>query len=375
MKGAGVMTEKQPLRGERMPHVYTSRREPISEKLPRMGHDMQGSRRIVTVPDADPASAWNAFAQRQQQLRSERARPPKYVMASRTFAQTGVRATSGRMKAVRQLPQSQSMPVPARSHAVKKKSRWGWLWRLLSFLAMVVVLILGGHYLLSSNAFRIAQVNVVGTHNAKLVDEIQQMGMQGQNIFLLNVTALTQRIDTNSFVAHADLSKNWPNQITINVTERVPVLFWQTAQGVYSVDANGVVIAPAAQMPTTLHLITVLDGRKVSKSQLIQVGTHLNPADIAFAQTIFTRLPVLTGISTFTLRYDDSMGKSGTADGSYTVVGPTGWLAYLGNASDVNPLENRLVELQAILTLAQHQQLSLATIDLRYGLHPVYTLK
>jgi hypothetical protein len=34
-----------------------------------------------------------------------------------------------------------------------------------------------------------------------------------------------------------------------------------------------------------------------------------------------------------------------------------------------------LVELQRILTLAQKQQLHLATIDLRFGLRPVYTLK
>jgi hypothetical protein len=34
-----------------------------------------------------------------------------------------------------------------------------------------------------------------------------------------------------------------------------------------------------------------------------------------------------------------------------------------------------LIELQHILALAQEQQLQLATIDLRYGLHPVYTLK
>ncbi len=376
MKGADVMTERQLRRGDGMSRVYTSRREPISEPLPVVKRAKQGGQRVVTVPDADPTAAWNTFAQRQQQLRNGRTRPQKYVMVARTFAQTGVRATSGRMKAVRKLPQSQSMPVPARSSAQKKGSRWGWLWRLLSLFALLVVFILGGHYLLTSSAFRIAQVNVVGTHNAKLVDEIQQMGMQGQNIFLLNVTTLTERIGASPFVANVDLSKNWPNQITITVTERVPVLLWQTPQGVYSVDATGVVIAPAAQTPTSAHLITVIDGRKLGKNQMVQPGTRLDQADIAFAQKIFLRLPALTGITNFTLRYDNSSDNNGeTISGSYTVVGPGGWLAYLGNASDVNPLENRLLELRAILALAQHQQVSLATIDLRYGLHPVYTVK
>jgi len=56
-------------------------------------------------------------------------------------------------------------------------------------------------------------------------------------------------------------------------------------------------------------------------------------------------------------------------------VSSNGWLAYLGNADDSNPLDNRLVELQQILNYAQQQQLNLATIDLRFGLRPVYTLK
>jgi hypothetical protein len=50
-------------------------------------------------------------------------------------------------------------------------------------------------------------------------------------------------------------------------------------------------------------------------------------------------------------------------------------LAYLGSARDTNPLDNRLMELQQILTLAQKHQLNLATIDVRFGLRPVYTLK
>jgi hypothetical protein len=107
--------------------------------------------------------------------------------------------------------------------------------------------------------------------------------------------------------------------------------------------------------------------------QPIQPGVRLDQADVAFALQIFARLPQLTGINDFTLRYD-AMG-SGDAAGSYVVASPGGWLAYLGSANDTNPLDNRLMELQQILTLAQKQQLHLATIDVRFGLRPVYTLK
>lgn len=325
-------------------------------------------RRVVTVPTADPAVAWNTFSQRQERLRrerQERARPKTYVnMASRTLAQTGIRATSGRIKAVHRLPQSQSAPIPTRSGRVDVKRR-GWFWRLLGLFAIVGIVALGAGFALTSNAFRIEQVNVVGTHDSKLTDSIQQMGMQGQNIFLLDVAAMTGRIETNPLVESATLSRQFPNQLAVSIVERTPVLLWQTAQGSYSVDKYGVVIAPTSA--ATGHLLSVMDMRKPVKGQTVQAGTHLDAAAIAFAQTIFNRLPTVTGIMNFTLRYE--------SDGSYTVVGPNGWLAYLGNAQDTNPLDNRLIELQAILRLAQQQQLTLATIDVRYGLHPVYTTK
>ena len=87
----------------------------------------------------------------------------------------------------------------------------------------------------------------------------------------------------------------------------------------------------------------------------------------------FTRLQQLPGVPSFTLRYDVVPKQGG--QGSFIVVSSAGWLAYLGGAYDTNPLDNRLIELQQILSLAQQKQLNLATIDLRFGLRPVYTLK
>ena len=42
---------------------------------------------------------------------------------------------------------------------------------------------------------------------------------------------------------------------------------------------------------------------------------------------------------------------------------------------DTNPLGNRLIELHEIISLAQQAHLNLATVDLRYGLHPCLYFK
>ncbi len=375
------MTEKKPLREQRANHSYVQlpdarsqygergrnahrslRQEPVLEHV-RL-------QRVVTIPEEDPSLAWNSFAQRQEQLRRARSRPQSYVSAAqpiaRTYAQTGVRATSGRMRAVQRAQQAEASPIPSRSG--RKQMRKGLLWRILSFFAIVVVVVLAVNFAFTNNAFRIKQVNVVGTHNAPLISTIQRMGMQGQNIFLVNVQGLTAKVDAYPLVSSTVISKNWPNQLTVTVIERVPVLLWQTQHGTYSVDSQGVVIAPASETVGAEHLMTVVDTG--SKGQVLHPGTRLSQGDIVFAVNVFNHLPRIAGITTFTLRYDVTPEGS-----SYVVQSPDGWLAYLGSAQDSNPLDNRLIELQQIVSLAQQQQLTLATVDLRYGLHPVYTLK
>jgi len=54
----------------------------------------------------------------------------------------------------------------------------------------MVIGIVGITFALTSSTFRVQQVNVVGTSNTALVKNIEHMGMQGQNVFLLNTAAL-----------------------------------------------------------------------------------------------------------------------------------------------------------------------------------------
>lgn len=337
--------------------------------------------RTVSVPDSNFMAAWDTFSLRQEQMRRARARPKRYVKAvPRTYAQTGSYAPAGRARGLRRpLPYSSS-PIPRRSG--RTAMRRGFFWKLLSLFALVAVLAVGMHFAFTSNAFRIEQVTVVGTHNDALVRSIQQMGMQGQNIFLVNVESLAARIEETPTVASATLSRQWPNQLVVTIVERTPALLWQTAQGTYSIDSSGVVIAAAKDTPGANQYFTVIDVSKQGQnSAVLRPGMHLNRADIMYAAEMSNQLPKVLGTANFKLQYDGTlyanMGHNGknAGRGSFIVQSTNGWLAYLGNADDSNPLENKLLELQTILNWAQKKQLNVATIDLRYGLNPVYTLK
>jgi hypothetical protein len=290
----------------------------------------------------------------------------------RTFAQTGVPASEGKVRLVRPLPrQPHAVNIPARSG--RQKARSGSFWRrVVTMIALFAIGIVGVSFALSSTNFQIHQIDIMGTQNTRLVDDIQHMGIQGQNIFLLDAGDLTARIEALPMVDSVTISKQLPNLVIINVVERTPVLLWQTQQGTFSVDNKGVVIAPASDTTGIDNLTTVVDVSK-GVAQQIHPGTLLNAADIAFATQVNARLQHLSGVSPFTLRYNVAPSQGG--HGSFIVVSSNGWLAYLGGADDSNPLDNRLIELQQILHLAQQKQLNLATIDLRFGLRPVYTLK
>jgi POTRA domain, FtsQ-type len=328
-------------------------------------------RRVVTMPqEIVQPTRW---ADRQAHRRRAHTEPrTRNRSVKRTLAHTGIPAPEGQVRLIRPLPrQPLAAHMPVRGGRQNKR-HGSVLRRFLTLFALLVIGILGVSFALTSTNFRIQQIDIMGTQNRKLVDSIQHMGIQGQNIFLLDAGDLTTRIEALPMVASANLSKQLPNLLIINIVERTPVLLWQTQQGTFSVDSKGVVIAPASDTTGADRLMTVVDVREGAAQQL-HPGALLNAADIAFATQVFARLPQMSGISSFTLRYDVVPRQGG--HGSFIVVSSDGWLAYLGGADDSNPLDNRLIELQQILIMAQQKHLRLATIDLRFGLRPVYTLK
>jgi hypothetical protein len=122
---------------------------------------------------------------------------------------------------------------------------------------------------------------------------------------------------------------------------------------------------------------------QVAQPSTLRPGMRLNEDNVTFAMNILNLLPQMASVSTFKLYYDGTMytgdirqqGREVQSKGSYIVESPDGWKAYLGGPGDTNPLSNKLIELREILALAQRQQLNVATMDLRYGSHPVFTLK
>ncbi|WP_376797440.1 cell division protein FtsQ/DivIB [Thermogemmatispora sp.] len=358
---------------------------------PAKGGGGQPRQRVVTTPQriVHP-TGWTVLAERRARQRRMRQRQEGSPLVARALAQTAVRASNGERWAPRspaarpRAGSGPSAPIPRRGSRLQARQRQRWR-KLLAALLGLLLVPAGLLFALLGPAFRIQQITVIGTQNRALITQIQQLGVQGQNLFLIDTAALSRRVAALPLVAAASVERDWPDRLQVIVSERQPVLLWQTSQGSYSVDRSGMVLAAASSTPQASQLQTVIDARGPKVTATIRPGMHLGAAEVAFAVEVFKEVPVLTGISNFTLRYESKIYVSNAGPSAkqpqtvshttFVIVSPAGWVAYLGGPDDVNPLANRLRELQQILVMAQQKGLHLATIDLRFGLNVAYTLR
>jgi cell division septal protein FtsQ len=206
------------------------------------------------------------------------------------------------------------------------------------------------------------------------------MGMQGQDIFLLDQAVLVSRLEALPMVAAANLNVQLPSTVTISVQERMPVLLWQAGKLTFGLAQDGTVIAPQNELSGVDHLALVVDTRRTASQ--IRSGSRFSAADIVFVEQVFEQVPGIEGVAPFSLQYADTITEDGhsapanqAGSGSYVIVSANGWRAYLGSSQNSNSLANRLAELQQIVSIARQQNVQLATVDLRFGLRPTYTLK
>lgn len=308
-------------------------------------------------------------------------------LVPRTLAQTGRPAQNGQMRARKPLPPMRGgvrtparVPsrVPSRSGKLRRRrSGWRRLWGLLFILALIA----GGiAFALFGPTFRVEQIDINGTHNQKLISSIRSMGIKGQDIFLLNRDELVTRLEAMPPVASASLGIALPGTVQVDVQERTPVLLWQAGKTTFALAQDGTIIAPQGDLSGTEHLPLVVDNRR-SAGQ-IHPGSHFNTADIILAEQVFEQAPGIEGVAPFSLHYVDTINEGGhqvpanlAGSGSFVIVSANGWQAYLGDSQNSATLATRLFELQQILQLARQKNMQIATIDLRFGQRPAYTLK
>ena len=99
--------------------------------------------------------------------------------------------------------------------------------RIVVAAVIVVVVVAGGLGLLHTGFFSAKKVAVTGSHpHTPTATILAAAGLAGHPpLISVNPGAVTARVDRLPWIARARVSRNWPDRITIAVTERVAVAY------------------------------------------------------------------------------------------------------------------------------------------------------
>ena len=101
-------------------------------------------------------------------------------------------------------------------------------------------------WLSSLDFFQLTSVQVEGSNR---LDKQQIMELSGlsyrSNILAINTGLIKKELEAHDWVQLAEIERNLPSELQIRIKERVPVALLNGENGLFFLDGNGVVFAPA----------------------------------------------------------------------------------------------------------------------------------
>ncbi len=146
-------------------------------------------------------------------------------------------------------------------------------WRAAFFAVAAVAIVVGvGWALLDSRFFVVRSVSVTGTHLVTGAEVRSAAAIPpGLPLIRVNSATIAHRIERIRQVQSARVSRDWPDGVTIAVTERRPVLAVPNGRGFQLIDKYGVVVESSSRRPSalpTLELSAVPGSGPVSVPEL-----------------------------------------------------------------------------------------------------------
>ncbi|MCW2632177.1 MAG: hypothetical protein JWR88_1139 [Pseudonocardia sp.] len=164
--------------------------------------------------------------------------------------------TTGRARAPDEAGRA-GQPAAGRAAAGERAASVRYRRRRWVALAIVVLVVAAGlaaavrYVLVSSSVFAVQHVEVAG---AAVVPPAAVLGAAGVTtgtpLISVPVADVAARVAAVSGVSSVEVSRDWPDTLRLQVTERVAVALTATSQGPWLVDATGLAYAPAASIPT-----------------------------------------------------------------------------------------------------------------------------
>ena len=130
-------------------------------------------------------------------------------------------------------------------------------WRLFSF---VVVSLLGAgiYFAFERPELRVDEAQLVGNQMLTQAEMNSVLNISGQPVFLLTPSDLETRLRLNyPELASVQVAVSLPNLVSVNVTERMPVIRWEQGGGYTWIAEDGIAFRPRGEMVGLISVVAL----------------------------------------------------------------------------------------------------------------------
>jgi len=151
--------------------------------------------------------------------------------------------------------------------------------------AVALVLLIGAGYVIGfSPALAARAVTVNGAKVLSKNEVLDAAGVKaGTPLVWVDPATVAQRVSGLPAVAEVTVSRDWPDQVHIAVTERKPRLAIPAGGGYLLADASGVVFEAVENAPSGL---VVVEADPTSQQVLVDVGTVFSSLSVATSEKV-----------------------------------------------------------------------------------------
>lgn len=238
------------------------------------------------------------------------------------------------------------------------RPRFGW--RFVSFI-LVVLIGTAIYYAFNLPQLRVTEAQVTGNQILTPADVNSVLNIAGQPVFLLTPSDLETRLRLNyPELASVRVNVSLPNLVTVNVTERQPVIRWEQGGGYTWIAADGVAFKPRGEMVGLIPVVAVSAPPVVgSEADPLSPAPFISTEMVQAAKGLASHVP--PGMS---ILYDAGMGF-GWND-------PRGWRVYFGTSANDVELKMRVYE--SMISSLTQRGIHPALINVTYPTAPYYRM-
>ena len=229
-------------------------------------------------------------------------------------------------------------------------------WRRFAIpVAVFAAVAVGGWWLYNSPLLSIQDVKIEGNSVVSSDFARTVADLDGQSIFEADLDVARARLVALPQVKDVKVSRNWPNGVTITLTERTAWGLWQLGVNRYVVDEEGVVLGVAA--PAGAPLIVQRDASTVS----LTLGDRVDAGAMAVATQLVATAEQTLNRSVSSLEFSQAEGVTAV------LTSRTGRPDLRVVFGDAQGYEFKVASLFAVLQQADQEGRVLSRVDLRFG--------